>query len=130
MPRVKKDRFRRQEVQEAMESVQDAVDELEVMIQAPMGTLKFGGGDNTEAKFGDMVVVDPTSGVLTVSLPSLNETKQGMSVTVINNSNSANTITIAAADGDTINGAGTRTIGAMYDWLVCICTGPHSWVAK
>ena len=130
MPRVKKDRFKRREVQEAMESVQDAVDELEELIETPLGSVNDGGDSDTSAKFGDVVALDPSSGAITVSLPSLDETKQAQVVTVINRSASTNNIVIAAADGDNINGAASITMSTAWDRRICIAAGPHDWVAS
>jgi hypothetical protein len=78
---------------------------------------------------GDVIAVDPTTGALTVSLPSASTDKVGAVVMVINVSGSANTVSVAPVDGDQINGSvAAQTFGAAWGWLKVICYAEGKWM--
>ena len=104
------------------------------MVQSPFGELSFGDEDRATSKFGDIIPVDPTqksaADPYIVALPSLDDSKKNLIVTVVNVTSSTNNINIAAAEGDTINGATFIPMTTGWARMTCICVGPHSWVAS
>jgi len=80
------------------------------------------------ALINDTVRCNPTGGAFTVTLPAVTAGNGGMQITVKNTSSSANTITIARAGADTIDGATTATISAAYGKLTLESDGTSEWM--
>jgi hypothetical protein len=78
-----------------------------------------------EASYNEFVPVDPTTGVVTVNLPSAARS-YGERVTVkdIGNSATANPITVASTYGDTVEGG---SIAADDGWATWVCCGTGIW---
>jgi hypothetical protein len=77
---------------------------------------------------GDIVPVDPTTGALTITLPKASADRIGAYVMVINVSGSTNTITVAPADGDEINGSvAGKTITTSWGYLRVVSYANEKW---
>jgi hypothetical protein len=81
---------------------------------APRMTVVSTSGPVFAASYGQLIAADPTGGNIAVNLPAANAvTPTGSNViSVTNNSDSANAVTITPAGGDTINGAATLVLAA------------------
>lgn len=80
--------------------------------------------------FGEFVVVDPTSGALTLRLPRGEASHVGEGLTVCNLSASTTTITIRAAEGETVNGAQTLAMSTAWQWTELRLVKPGRWAAR
>lgn len=80
------------------------------------------------AALGEFVVCDPTAGGFTVTLPAVATAKFGRSIVVKNHSGSTNTITIAAAGSDKIDGAATVTITTARGVTRLVNNGIFDWM--
>jgi hypothetical protein len=96
--------------QDLFEGTRQAVNKLENDADRPFGASKkiVGGGT---ANYGELLVVNPTPGALTVSLPYARSADVDKVIIVKNNSASTNNVTILAAGDDTIEGSSTLVVG-------------------
>jgi hypothetical protein len=76
-------------------------------------------------KANQNILADATAGAVTVNLPPLTSCV-GLELTVKKTDVSANAVTVDAAGGDLIDGAGTFPLAAQYDW-VTIIAGTTAW---
>ncbi len=109
--------------------IQQALDELEQRVDAPMGDLRATGVDDTSARVGDLVAVDGTQGAVTVALPPLTSKDKGGTVLVLNASATGSAITILAAGNDTINGAQSVSFSTAWGGRSCVAVSATEWVA-
>lgn len=76
-----------------------------------------------------VLLVSPTGGNVTVTLPLVANVQPGRQYVVKRDATATNTVTLAAAGSDTINGSGTAAIGAAgtagADWVVSDGTNWH-----
>ncbi len=132
MPQIKRSAAPDSELAEVLDSIQDAIDELDESATG-LGVMENTGTDDASVKFGGVLVVDPTQATastpLRVTLPTVDNTSQGKVATVVNNTSSTNNVVIAASDGNTINGAVSITVATAWQITLCVCTGPTTWVA-
>jgi hypothetical protein len=86
-------------------------------------------GTSYVAIAGDLVRADPTSAVVTITLPTAVGIA-GQSIKVVDATGTAatHTITIATTSSQTINGASTKTITANYGELLFVSDGAN-WLA-
>jgi len=75
------------------------------------------------------ILANATSGAFTVTLPAADTPGacNGMIVFVKKTDNSTNAVTVAAATGDSIESAGSKTLTKQYDALQLISNGVHVW---
>ncbi len=79
------------------------------------------------ARFGEHVRVDPTAGGFTVTLPTITAAWPDAEVTITNTSSSANVVVIAAAGGQTVNGAASINLGVANGSRVLRSDGGTNW---
>lgn len=82
----------------------------------------------------ETMLVDTTSGAVTVTLPTAS-TVRGREFTVVKTNAGANNVTIAAAGSDTINGAATYVFNTQWQSITVQCalmTSPatYSWFIR
>lgn len=77
-----------------------------------------------EDGFRIFIRADATGGAFTVTLPPSNERNKGLEVAVEKIDN-ANTVTVAASSGDTLEG--TSSLTSQYDAERYICDGDGNW---
>lgn len=98
------------ESQDLFEGARQAVTSLENNADRPLGaTRKIVGGG--AVNYGELLVVDPTPGALTVSLPSATAADTDKIIIIKNNSASTNNVTILSAGSDVIDGSTTLIVG-------------------
>lgn len=73
-----------------------------------------------------LVRVNPTGGAFTVTLPPALELR-GQSITIVNVSASTNIVTVAAAGGDTINGAASLLMSGNHFFVEVTSDGANTW---
>ena len=73
------------------------------------------------------VYVNATSGNITLTLPAAVSGNVGEQHTFFRTDNSANTVTIAAAGSDTINGAATDTLPYQFNYAIIQAYAATSW---
>jgi hypothetical protein len=84
--------------------------------------------ENYDAKIRELVRVDPTEGEIDINLPTINTKMLGGAITIMNISSSVNSITINAAEDDSI-GAGTSiTISATYGVACVVAVNKKQWI--
>lgn len=75
---------------------------------------------------GDVVWCDTTAAGFTVTLPAASKAAS-KSIRVIKKSSDGNTLTVAAAGSDKINGAGTQTTAAQYGKFTLVPDNVSNW---
>jgi len=73
-----------------------------------------------------VVLCDATGGSLTLTLPSAGIS--GRQYSIKRTSGGANTVTLAAKSGETIDGAATRSLAAQYQSATVVSDGTNWWV--
>jgi hypothetical protein len=113
--------------QDLFEGARQAVTELENRADRQLGASKkiVGGG---AVNYGELLAVDPTPGVLTVTLPFAKSADVDKSVIIKNNSASTNNITILAAGNDTIDGSSTLVVGVARSSRTLKVIAQGEWV--
>lgn len=81
---------------------------------------------NYTANPGDTVLVDTTGGARTITLP-LSKPSANSEIRVIKISVDGNSVTVAAAGSETINGATTLVLAAQYDKTTLVPDGVSKW---
>jgi len=81
----------------------------------------------TATSLDDQIPCDPTAGGFTVTFPANTALLKGRIFTLINASASTNTLTVAFADGSTINGAATTTLSTAWGHLKIAANGSNKW---
>lgn len=74
-----------------------------------------------------LILVDATTGAVTVNLPSA-ASSRGAALVVKKIDASANAVTIDASGSETIDGATTQALAAQYDSLTLICDASQWWI--
>lgn len=100
------------------------------LLELSITTRLIGTADKTSAynaRPGEVVLCDPTSGAFTVTLP-LAKDCIGQRIIVKNNSASNNDITVAVQSGDTIDGGSTTTVSVARMSLTLFAPRGSVWV--
>jgi phage-related baseplate assembly protein len=71
------------------------------------------------------ILANATSGALTVTLP--HASTSGLIVDIKKIDSSAHAVMIAAASGDKIEGAATKSLSTQYSSYMLIADGVHTW---
>ncbi|GIX04970.1 MAG: hypothetical protein KatS3mg114_0839 [Planctomycetaceae bacterium] len=74
-----------------------------------------------------VLLCDATSGALTVTLPTAAGIT-GRQYSIKRISSGANTVTVAAQSGQTIDGTATRVLGTQYETVTVVSDGSNWWV--
>lgn len=74
-----------------------------------------------------LIDVNATSGVITITLPSATTVGSGWAVQIRKSDASANLVTISRAGSDTINGATTLSLAVQHQSLILFSLGGTSW---
>lgn len=74
-----------------------------------------------------LIDVNATSGVITITLPSAATVGSGWAVQIRKSDSSANLVTISRAGSDTINGATTLSLAVQHQSLILFSLGGTSW---
>lgn len=83
-------------------------------------------GDHTITASNEWVVVDASGGAVLVTLPAAKDFARDV-VVVVRTDASGNTVTIAAADGEAVNGAASVTLAGGYSVKQLVSTGVE-WI--
>lgn len=84
---------------------------------------------NCQAKIDTAVRCDPSSGAMTVTMPSITSDIIGQTLVVKNVSSSTNTITVKVARADhTIDNAASVSIANGYGSIIAQCVGQKEWI--
>jgi len=78
------------------------------------------------AQENEVVMVDPSGGAFTITLPSASTLARSAQVVIKNTTSSTNVITVAAAGSDLIDGAASVTLDKSFGSLILIASG-GSW---
>ena len=84
--------------------------------------------DYTVSTFDELVVVDATGAGRTITLPT--GVGRNRRIIVAKADSSGNTVTIAAAGGQTINGAATKVLSAQWATAELLPTPAGNWIAR
>lgn len=76
----------------------------------------------------ELVQADPTSAGFTITLPAVASGNKGHRITIKNISTSTNTITIARAGSDTIDGGTSTTITTSKGKVTLVSDGTSNWM--
>lgn len=77
-----------------------------------------------------LIYVDATSGNVTVTLPAASTITPGVTWRIVRIDASGNTVTVAGAGSDTINGSGSKTITNQYDAAIVSGRSSTTWVGS
>jgi hypothetical protein len=126
----RKPRTRRYYEDETVRQLQDSTDAafLDIDTERPWGTLTDVQTSTYHAKFGEVVLCDPTSGAFTVYLPSPTAQDAGKRVTVKNYSTSTNHITVKDNSGATIDKLSSIFLAIAYQCRTFIVRNVNEWV--
>lgn len=82
----------------------------------------------TVSTFDELVTVDATGAGRTITLPTA--VGRNRRLVIVKADSSANTVTLAAASGQTINGAATRVLSAQWATAELVPTPTGNWIAR
>lgn len=99
-----------------------------LQVAGPIATAIATKTTNYSVTSADSVLLcDATSGSLTLTLPSATGIT-GRQYTIKRISSGANTVTVAAQSGETIDGAATHVLGTQYGFITVVSDGSNWWV--
>jgi hypothetical protein len=99
-----------------------------LQVAGPIATAVATKTTNYSVTSTDSVLLcDATSGALTVTLPTAAGIT-GRQYSFKRISSGANTVTVAAQSGQTIDGAATRVLGTQYETVTVVSDGSNWWV--
>ena len=131
MPTGSPPRTRRYYEDETLRQVQDATDKAfyEIDTERPWGTPTSDVKTSTyHAKFGEIVLCDPTSAAFTVYLPTATSEDAGRQVTVKNYSASTNHITVQDKGSATVDMLDSIFLGLAYQVRTFVVRNANEWI--
>ena len=123
-------RTRRYYETEVLRQVQDSTDKAfsEIDTVRPWGTLTAVKTATYHAKFGDVVLCDPTGGAFTVYLPAATSKDAGKRVTVKNYSTSTSHITVQDKGSATVDKFTSIYLAVAWQCRTFVCRNANEWV--
>jgi hypothetical protein len=113
---------------QVLDSARDGQESSEYSRIRPFGLPRRLTPGSGQANLDETAIVDPSSGAITVTLPTVTSQDVGRVVAIKNGTSSTNTITVDAGGG-TIDGASTVPFSGAWAAVIFMLAGRDEWIS-
>lgn len=124
---LRRQQFTDPELQRLFDAVYVGLEELHRRARHPMGDVRGPHTSSFVAAFDAVELVDPTAGAIDVTLPVIKPGDVGRVITILNATNSTDTITVYAADGAQVDLAGSVSSAAALSSFQLVVVSRTRW---
>jgi hypothetical protein len=117
-------------VNQLQDAVSDVAVQMADLAERPMGIPRHPITEDTNALFGEALLVDPLSGPVTITLPLAAPEHRGKVVTVAHDSDSDNSVTVAVSDEQEVISGASSVVLSAREVAMFSCTGPGWYVFR